>query len=128
MTSNSTLSSAAKLDDVAHRMSGQDVGMKFYVPSFRHCAGALQNGVEAARSCSSFFSDFLDKFWHIIDLFNRHHVKLGAVLLRDRKRERQGVKGVLRSVIGMKDSIKHERLRDYSALAGIRRSGVTSAF
>jgi hypothetical protein len=77
MTSNSTLSSAES-STMSHRMSGQDVGMKFYVPFFCHCPGALQSDVEAARSCSCSLSNFFDEFGHIIDLFDRDHVELGG--------------------------------------------------
>jgi hypothetical protein len=41
---------------------------------------------EAAGRLCWFFSHFLDEFRHVVDLFNRDHVKLGMVLLSDCQR------------------------------------------
>src|SRR5712691_9882287 len=58
-------------NDVAHGMAGDDVGVKFDVLLLRHGAGALQDGVKAARGGPRLFPDFLDEGRHGVDVFDR---------------------------------------------------------
>jgi len=65
------------------------------------------NGVEAASCCSGLLPYFFYEFGHVIDFFDRHHMKLGIILFCDRKRQSQRMKGLLRSVICMQDFAEH---------------------
>src|ERR1700730_9234564 len=65
-----------KLNDVAHRMPRHDMGMQFHMPFFRHRTCPLENAMEASGGGSNFLSDLFDEFGHVIDLFDRNHVKL----------------------------------------------------
>jgi hypothetical protein len=66
--------------------------------------------VKAARGGSRLFPDFFDERRHVVDLFDRNHMELGIVLLRDRERQRQRMEGVLRAVIGVQDFAEHASL------------------
>src|SRR5262245_42500849 len=57
-------------NDVAHGMARDDVRVKLDVMLLRHGAGALQDGVEAARGGSRLFPDFFDEGRHVVDLFD----------------------------------------------------------
>ncbi len=90
-----------KLDDVAYGMSRDNVSVDFHLILFRRRAGALRNRVRAARGRSGLFTNFFDEFGHVVDLFDRHHVKLGIVFPRDLDDQRQRMKRMLRPVVGM---------------------------
>src|SRR6266852_6877819 len=96
-----------QLDDIPHRMPGQNMGMKLDVAFLCHRACALKDLVEASGRRAGLLSNLLDELGHVIDLFYRDHVKLGIVLLRDPQRQRQGVERVLGAVIGVQDLAEH---------------------
>src|SRR5712691_2325261 len=96
-----------ELDDVADGMAGQQVGMQLDLLHLRHRPRALQHAVEEARGLARRFADFLDEFRQIGNLLDRDHVQLGGILFRDRERQRQRVKGVLRAVVGDQDLVEH---------------------
>ncbi len=68
MTSNSTLSSAAKLDDIPHRVPSQNMGMKLDVVFFRQLTRALQDTMETPGGRSGLLPNFFDELRHVVDL------------------------------------------------------------
>ena len=65
-----------KFNDVSHRVPGNDVRIKFDMAFFGHRACALQNLVKAPRCRSRLLANLLDELRHVVDLFNRNHMKL----------------------------------------------------
>ena len=94
-------------DDVAHRMSGHNMRMDLHLALFGHRASALQDAMKAARGRSGLLTNLFDEFRHVVDLFHRHRVKFGIVLLGDRDRQSQRAKRVLRPVVGVQDFAEH---------------------
>jgi hypothetical protein len=72
------------LYDVSHGMPRNDVRVKRYPALFRHRTRANKDLMKASRSSSDFFTNLLDKFRYVIDLFYAYHVQLTMVVLRDR--------------------------------------------
>jgi hypothetical protein len=73
-----------KLDDIAHGMPGQDVGVELYPMFLGHAPRALENRVKATSRSSDLLPDLFDELGQVVDFLNRYHVKLGVVLLGNR--------------------------------------------
>ena len=97
----------SKVNDVSHRVPGNDVRIKLDMMLFGHRACALQNLVKTPRCRPRLLANLLDEFRHVVDLFNRNHMKIRVVLLCHRKRHRECMKGVFRPVIGVQNLAEH---------------------
>jgi hypothetical protein len=76
-----------KLDNVPHRMSGDDMGVQSDTAFLCHGSRPLDCLVKAPRRRASFLPDFFDELRHVVDLLHANHVKLGFVLPGDCKRQ-----------------------------------------
>jgi hypothetical protein len=109
---------ACKIYDVPDGMTGHDVSLKLDTTLLGHSSRPLNDTMISARGSTSLFTDLFYEFGHIVDFFDRNHVKLRVVLLGYRNCEPQSMKRVFRAIIGV---------ADYSARLAAGRSGVTGA-
>src|SRR5713226_9642066 len=63
-----------KFDNVPHRMSGNDMGVKLDMIFLSHCPRPLQNLVKASCRRPDLLANLLDELRHVVDLFHAHHV------------------------------------------------------
>jgi len=96
-----------KFDDVSHRMPGDNMRIEFDTTFIGHSTCALQDLVKPPRGRPGLLANLFDEFRHIVDLFYGNHMKLGVVLLCQRERQPECVKGVLRPVIGVQNLAEH---------------------
>jgi hypothetical protein len=77
-----------KPDDVPHRMSSNDVGMKLHPAFFGHCARTLEDAMDSTAGHPCLLANLFDEFRHVGDFLDANHVQFGFVLLSDGKRQR----------------------------------------
>ena len=65
-----------KFDNVPHRMSGDDMDVKFDMIFLGLCPRPLLYFMKAPRCRPGLLTNLLDELRHVVDLFDAHHVQL----------------------------------------------------
>ena len=102
------------------------MGLKFDMVSLGLCPRPLQNLVETPGGRPRLLANLLDELRHVVDLFHANHVKFGVILSCNRECQGEGVKRMLRAVVGVQDLPEHCTLPRHSAFRVTGRSCVTS--